>query len=96
MVSDIQAFVKKFWELINHDTKNVPTVSEKLSQNPLQPNECRYHEKIVCNLGETFQNHSEDLNKIALLANLVASLFMEIDIQETPIFVMQQKLKYLV
>ena len=47
MISDIKAFIKKleFWEqnLINSDAKHFPILSEKISQNPLEPYDSKYH-----------------------------------------------------
>nr|CAH7740495.1 unnamed protein product [Callosobruchus chinensis] len=75
MISDINAFIKKleFWELslINRDAKHIPTFSEKLSQNTLQPYRSRCHVESVSNLKQNFKNRFEDFNKPLLLDNLV-------------------------
>nr|CAH7747335.1 unnamed protein product [Callosobruchus chinensis] len=73
IISVINAFIKKLelWvlNLINRDNKRLPTLSEKLSQNSLQPYESRYQKNL--------KNRFRDFNKIAVLARLVASPFME-------------------
>ncbi|CAH1956012.1 unnamed protein product [Acanthoscelides obtectus] len=86
MISDIKAFIKKlqFWEqtLIDGDTRHYHVLSEKISQSPLEPCDSKYHVEIVSNLKDDFKNRFKDFNEIAIVAQLVVSPFMEIDIQQ--------------
>ncbi|XP_050508156.1 general transcription factor II-I repeat domain-containing protein 2-like [Diabrotica virgifera virgifera] len=93
MIYDIKAFIKKleFWEqnLINSDSKHFPILSEKISQNPLEPYDNKYHVEIISTLKSNFKNRFKDFNEMALVAQFVVSPFMEIDIQQFAACVMQ-------
>ncbi|XP_030745088.1 general transcription factor II-I repeat domain-containing protein 2-like [Sitophilus oryzae] len=93
MISDIKAFIRKleFWEqnLINSDAKHFPILSEKISQNPLEPYDSKYHVEIVSTLKNNFKNRFKDFDEMALVAQFVGSPFMEIDIQQFATCVMQ-------
>jgi hypothetical protein len=93
MISDIKAFIRKleFWEqnLINSDAKHFPILSEKISENPLEPYDSKYHVEIVSTLKNNFKNRFKDFDEMALVAQFVVSPFMEIDIQQFATCVMQ-------
>uniref|UniRef100_A0A6P7FFP1 General transcription factor II-I repeat domain-containing protein 2-like n=1 Tax=Diabrotica virgifera virgifera TaxID=50390 RepID=A0A6P7FFP1_DIAVI len=84
MISDIKAFIKKleFWEqnLINSDSKHFPILSEKISQNPLEPYDNKYHVEIISALKSNFKNCFQDFNEMALVAQL--SLYQLLELME--------------
>ncbi|XP_072392463.1 uncharacterized protein [Diabrotica undecimpunctata] len=92
MISDIKAFIKKleFWKqsLINSDSKHFPILSEKISQNPLEPYDNKYVETIST-LKSNFKNRFKDFNEMALVTQFAVSPFMKIDIQQFAACVMQ-------
>ncbi|CAG9839126.1 unnamed protein product [Diabrotica balteata] len=93
MISVIKAFIKKleFWEqnLINSDSQHFYILSEKISQNPLEPYDNKYHVEIISTLKSNFKNRFKYFNEMALVAQFVVSPFMEIDIQQFAACVMQ-------
>ncbi|CAH1963190.1 unnamed protein product [Acanthoscelides obtectus] len=76
--SQMAGFVRM---LQGRDKELVEMISEKISQSPLEPYDSKYHLKIVSNLKDNFKNRLKDFNEIAIVAQFVVSLFMEIDIQ---------------
>ncbi|CAG9833212.1 unnamed protein product [Diabrotica balteata] len=93
MISDIKAFIKKleFWEqnVINSDSKHFPILSEKISQNPLEPHDNKYHVEVIATLKSNFKSRFKNYNEMALVAQFVVSPFMGIDIQQFAACVMQ-------
>ncbi|CAG9836445.1 unnamed protein product [Diabrotica balteata] len=63
---------------------------EKISQNPLEPHDNKYHVEIIFTLKSNFKNRFKDFNEMALVvAQFVVSPFMEIDVQQFAPCVMQ-------
>ncbi|KAK9685861.1 hypothetical protein QE152_g37611 [Popillia japonica] len=93
MISVINAFIKKLefseQNLINHDAKHFPILSETISENPIEPYDSKYHVEIVSNLKDNFKNRFNDFNEMTLVAQFVVSPCMEIDIQQFATSVMQ-------
>lgn len=70
MISVIIAIIKKleFWEqnVINHDAKHFPILSENIPENPMEPYDSKCHAEIVTNLKDKFKNPFKDFNEMPL------------------------------
>lgn len=81
LIFDLNAFINnlRFWEqnLINHNSKNFSILSEKISHNPLELYNSKYHVEIISNLKDNFENRFKDFNEIALVAQFVVFPFID-------------------